>query len=162
MRRVGVTNGTMPSTSRRSMRPVFVLGLLSASALAAGAPENVLVVVNGDSWASTYLANEYGGLRDIAPDHFVVLRDVPSFERMTVEDFRTKILRPALDAAEKRGLGGQIDYVLYSTDFPTAIDVSADMEGKKIPPQITQPAAISGLTFLYQFTLAKNPGYLGL
>jgi hypothetical protein len=144
------------------MRPVFVLGLLSASALAAGAPENALVVVNGDSWASTYLANEYGALRDIAPDHFVVLRDLPSFERVTVDDFREKILRPALEAAEKRGLGGQIDYLLYSADFPTAIDVSADMAGKTFPQQITQPAAISGLTFFYQFTLAKNPGYLGL
>jgi tetratricopeptide (TPR) repeat protein len=144
------------------MRPVFVLGLVSATALAAGGPENVLVVVNGDSWASTYLANEYGALRDIAPQHFVVLRDLPSFERATVDDFREKILRPAIDAAEKRGLGAQIDYLLYSADFPTAIDVSADMAGKTFPQQITQPAAISGLTFLYQFTLAKNPAYLGL
>ena len=162
MRRVGVTNERMRSTSRRSMRPVIVLGLVSASALAAGGPENVLVVVNGDSWASTYLANEYGALRGIAPQHFVVLHDLPSFERVTVDDFREKILRPAIETAEKRGLGGQIDYLLYSADFPTAIDVSADMAGKTFPQQITQPAAISGLTFLYQFTLAKNPGYLGL
>ena len=54
----------------------------------------------------------------------VYLRDLPDFEKMGVEDFRTKILLPTLHAAELRGLASQIDCILYSADFPTAIDVS--------------------------------------
>ena len=37
-----------------------ILACRAASvAVAAGGPENALVVVNADSWASTYIANEY-------------------------------------------------------------------------------------------------------
>ncbi|MEO6788865.1 MAG: hypothetical protein ABI318_22310, partial [Chthoniobacteraceae bacterium] len=140
---------------------ITVLGPLCA-ARAGGGPENALVVVNADSWASTYIANEYVAARHIPPANVVRLRNLPDFERMSVENFRTLILGPALHAAEQRGLAAQIDYVLYSADFPTAIDVSGDLHGQQLPKAITQPAAINGLTYLYQFTMSKNAGYLGL
>lgn len=135
---------------------------LLALALTARGAENVLLVVNADSWASTYIANEYAAARGIPQGNIVEVRDLPSHERMSVQDFRERILQPALKAAETRGLAGQIDYLLYSADLPTAIDVSADTAGKEFPKVITQPAAINGLTFFYQFTLAKNTAYLGL
>jgi len=146
-------------------RPLFtaITCLLPASAApAGGGPENALVVVNADSWASTFIANEYIAARHIPPANVVRLRDLPDFERMSVEDFRTRILGPVLHAAEQRGLAGQIDYVLYSADFPWAIDVTSDIAGKQMPKVITQPASINGLTYLYPFTMAKNTGYLGL
>ncbi len=139
-----------------------IAAILPTTALAGGGPENALVVVNADSWASTFIANEYVAARHIPPANVVRLHNLPDFERMNVEDFRAKILAPVLHAAEQRGLAPQIDYVLYSADFPWAIDVTTDLAGQQMPKAITQPAAINGLTYLYQFTMAKNPGYLGL
>lgn len=136
--------------------------LILAGALSAQAADNALLVVNGDSWASTYLANEYAAARQIPPSHIVVLRDLPSFEHLGVEDFRTRILTPALRTAEQRGLAPQLDYLLYSADFPIAIDVSADLAGKQLPKVITQPASLTGLTYLYAFTQKKTAEYLGL
>lgn len=137
-----------------------LLTLLAAPA--ARASDNVLLVVNGDSWASTYLANEYAAARGIPASNLIVLRDLPSFEHLGVGDFREQILLPVLRTAEKRGLALQTDYVLYSADFPTAIDVSADMVGKQFPKPITQPASSTSLTYFYPLTQAKNPEYLGL
>ena len=142
-------------------KPLVTL-MTMAAALSAQAADNVLLVVNGDSWASTYIANEYAAARSIPASNMVVIRDLPSFEHMGVEDFRTRILRPALHTAEERGLAPQIDYLLYSADFPTAIDVTADMAGKQFPKPITQPASLTGLTFFYPLVQAKNPEYLGL
>ncbi len=142
------------------MRPLALLIVTTAALHAAGGPENALIVVNADSWASMTVANEYAAARGIPSANIVELHDLPSFERMNVEDFREKILRPVIKATDERGLGSQVDYVLYSSDFPTAIDVTADMAGKQFPQVITQPASINGLTFFYQFTLAKNSAYL--
>ena len=151
--------------SRGILRTLFPAGIACAAvsvALAGGGPENALVIVNADSWASTYIANEYVTARHIPPTNVLRLRNLPDFERMKVEDFRTKILAPALHTAEQRGIAGQIEYVLYSADFPWAIDVTSDLAGQKMPQVITQPAAINGLTCLYQFTMGKNTGYLGM
>jgi hypothetical protein len=139
-----------------------IMALCPAAARAGGGPENALIVVNADSWASTYIANEYIAARHIPPANVVRLRNLPDFERMSVENFRTLILTPVLQAAEKRGLAPQIDYILYRADFPWAIDVTNDVNGQHLPKAITQPAAINGLTYLYQFTMSKNAGYLGL
>ncbi len=159
-------NGHQPtlrfSGKLRALVAAGIATVSAAPALAAGGPENAMIVVNADSWASTFVANEYIAGRRIPAANVVRLRNLPSFERMSVEDFRTHILTPALQAAEQRGLAPQIDYLLYSADFPTAIDVTADLGGRPLPKAITQPAAINGLTYLYPFTMAKNPGYLGL
>lgn len=144
------------------LRRSLVLSFLFARAFAAGGPENALVVVNADSWASSAVANAYIAERGIPQANVVYLKDIPSFERISVEDFREKILQPVVRTAEQRGIARQVDYVFYSSDFPTAIDVTADMAGKQFPKVITQPASITGLTFFYQLTLSKNPGYLGM
>ncbi|MEO6741812.1 MAG: hypothetical protein ABIP20_16325 [Chthoniobacteraceae bacterium] len=159
-------------TGKSSIQPSFgILRILLAAAVACaaappasagGGPETALVVVNADSWASTFIANEYIAARHIPPTNVVRLRNLPGFEQMNVEDFRTKILAPVLHAAEQRGIAAQIDYVIYSADFPWAIDVTSDMAGKQFPKVISQPASINGLTYLYQFTMGKNPAYLGL
>ena len=128
----------------------------------AGGPENALVVVNADSWASMAVANAYIEGRGIPHSNVVYLKDIPSFERIGVEDFRQKILQPLVRTAEQRSIAKQVDYVLYSSDFPTAVDVTEDMAGKQFPKLITQPASLTGLTFFYQFALSKNPGYLGM
>ena len=153
------------SLSGGILRTLFTAGIACVAAsfaLAGGGPENALVVVNADSWASTFIANEYIAARHIPPANVIRLRNLPDFERINAEDFRTKILAPVLHTAEQRGIAGQIDYLLYSADFPAAIDVTSDLGGKQMPQVITQPAAINGLTYLYQFTMSKNPSYLGM
>ena len=162
---------SLPATSDpvapviRMLRFVFLAAFaitITSAVIAAGGPENALIVVNADSWASTCIANEYIAARKIPPTNVVYLRNLPEFERMGVDDFRAKILLPAFQHAEQQRISGQIDYVIYSADFPTAIDVSADIAGKKLPQVITQPASINGLTFLYALTLSKNVNYLSL
>ena len=160
--RTGKFSSPPSSAKFRALVAAAVAHVSASVALAGGGPENALVVVNADSWASTFIANEYIAARHIPPANVVRLRNLPDFERMNVEDFRVKILGPVLHAAEQRGLAPQIDYVLYSADFPWAIDVTADLAGKQMPKVSTQPAAINGLTYLYPFTMAKNTGYLGL
>ena len=145
-------------------RVPLAAGVACAAGIASAAtgPENALLVVNADSWASTAIANEYIVTRRIPPPNVVRLRNLPSFEYMNVEDFRTKILGPLLRTAELRGIAPQLDCVIFSADFPWAIDVSADMAGKQFSKAISQPASITGLTYLYQFTMRKDPNYLGL
>ncbi len=145
----------------RALLAACIVCAMHAASAATG-PENTLLVVNADSWASAFIANEYIAARHIPPANVVRLRNLPSFERMNVEDFRVKILGPLLRTAEQRGIAPQLDCVVFSADFPWAIDVSADMAGKQFPKAISQPASITGLTYLYQLTMGKNPSYLGL
>ena len=147
---------------RRALIAAALICLAATPARAAGAPENAAVVVNADSWASMTVANEYIHLRQIPPSNVIYLSGLTSFERMGVEDFRQQILRPVLKAIEERGLTDQIDYVLYSSDFPYDIGVSDDVAKRPMPQILTPEAAINGLTYLYQFVLAKDIRYLDM
>ena len=139
---------------------VLLIALSASLTHAAGGPESAVVVVNADSWASTYLANQYIHARGIPAANVVFLRDLPSFERMPVEAFREQILRPVQKTIEARKLVNQIDYVLYSADFPTTVDVKADIGERTLPKVITPQASINSMTYLHQLVLAKNPSYL--
>lgn len=125
-------------------------------------PENVIVVVNADSWASRRIANEYVRLRGIPASHVVVVDGLSHFERIDVEQFRQRILTPVLRSIEERKLVPQIDAIVYSVDLPTTIDVRGDVGTRKLPPVLTLDASINGLTYLYPFVLAKNIRYLDL
>jgi len=139
-----------------------LLGLGLRAAYAGGMPENAVVVVNADSWASMRVANEYVRLRQIPTANVIYLPGLSDFERVGIEEFRQQVLLPVLQAVKERGLDGQIDYVLYSADFPTAIGVSADVGSRKLPRIFTQDAAVNGLTYLHRFVLDKDIRYLDL
>ncbi len=125
-------------------------------------PENVAVVVNADSWASKAVANEFIHLRQVPACNVVYLGDLPNFEQVDIETFRTKILRPVLTTLARRGLSDQIDCVAYSSDLPWRINVASDMKARAFPKYITAAASINGLTFLHNYVLAKDPNYLDL
>ena len=93
------------------------------SALAGGGPENVLVVVNEDSDSSKLIANHYIALRNIPDRNVVYLNRIPFKEATDFETFESRILRPVLRAIEDRELAGSIDYIVYSSDFPTSIRI---------------------------------------
>lgn len=140
---------------------VVALGVEKVS-VAGLAPESVLLVVNGDSPASLSVANEYAHLRNIPDINIVTLTGVTNVEQLPVEEFRQQILGPVLTAIDRRGLQSQIRCVAYSADLPTAIHVSSDVGGRKLPQILTPVASINGLTYLHQLTTAKDIRYLDL
>ncbi|MGI9014980.1 MAG: TIGR03790 family protein [Phycisphaerales bacterium] len=141
---------------------VFLAMTIAFAALAGGGPENVAVVVNSDSWASKAVANTYIHLRNIPPGNVVYLDDVPTFETISVDDFREKILGPTLQQLDVRKLAAQIDCIVYSTDLPYAVDVKSDVEGITLPQVIRPTGSINGLTYLFGPVMAKQPVYLDL
>lgn len=127
-------------------------------------PESVAVVVNADSWASVAVANEYIHLRRIPAINVVYLHlaDLPNFEIIDVETFRTRILGPVLMTLQQRKLAPQIDAIAYSADLPYAVNPAKDSQGKNLPRMITQLSSINGLTYLYMLVLNKDVRYLQL
>jgi hypothetical protein len=140
---------------------LLALALLLSAAHAGGGPENAAVVINADSWASMTVANEFIHLRHIPAGNVVYLTRVGDIEQTNVETFREKILRPVLAQLEQRGLAAQIDYLVYSSDLPTQINISSDLQDQH-PKIITPYASINGLTYLCGYVLSKAQGYAGL
>jgi uncharacterized protein (TIGR03790 family) len=130
---------------------VTVLLAATGPALAGGGPENVFLVVNSRGAKSKEVANHYIAIRRIPSCNvFYVAAPVDSFI-ITGEDFRDKILLPALAEIEKRGLRPQIDYVVYSCEFPCRVDC-AKMLNVPNDASATRPtASLTGATYLYQF-----------
>lgn len=133
-----------------SLLALSCLLALPAAALAGGGAQNVLVVVNPNSWASMTVANEFIHARNIPDSNVLFLPFTLDRKDDTIDldTFRTKILQPVLAAIKDRGLEGQINTVAYSSDFPTAIDTGT--EGYK------NIAAINGLTYLYEAVQKKD------
>ena len=158
-------------------------GVLMASASAAwagGGPENVLLIVNPESADSLAIANHYVRLRDIPQDNLLFVPWNPREEMTDVDVFRTKILMPILQAIYARGLMNQVDYIVYSADFPWGIRLYRDIEkfkeklrqesagatkdgkGREWPVQFTAVGSINGLTYLWQGVAAVHPMYFSL
>lgn len=137
---------------------------------ASGGPESVLLVVNPRSPDSMCIANHYAALRRIPQNNFLFLEWDPKAETADVNTFRDKILLPVLRAAKMPIFGRQIDYVVYSSDFPSAIRIDDDITKFKAllekqkpakeekPPAkstswmtyVTPMASINGLTYLWE------------
>jgi hypothetical protein len=156
----------------------WVLGL---SAWATGGPENVLLVVNPRSQDSLCIANHFQALRHIPRLNVFYLDWDPKLETTDVDTFREKILKPVIQAAilPNRGQpvrGRQIDYIVYSSDFPWGIQIDADLKKfredleKQSPTKTPAPdpkkptwmtyctplASLNGLTYLWQPVLVKG------
>ena len=138
--------------------------------------ENVLLVVNDRSRSSKLIANHYVELRSIPDQNVVLLKGIPDRERISSKLFRSQILKPILAEIEKRKLGRQIDYVVYSADFPTQIaikdEVKSFMEaiakatGRKTAggmQKIYNPmASINSMTYFVGRVLADEPTWIAL
>ena len=159
-----------------------------ASVLAGGGPEGVLLVVNPLSSSSVTIANHYIALREIPADNVLYVPWTPNNKTTDIDTFRRQILLPVLRSIQKRRLTGQIDYVVYSSDFPTRINLKSDVrtfteamrpkpapetDGKEKPdseqaakpvwPAVLSPVgSANGLTYLWQPVMAKTPEYFEL
>jgi uncharacterized protein (TIGR03790 family) len=144
-----------------------------STAWAGGGPENVVLLVNENSPASKAIANLYVELRQVPPSNVIYLNlpfpaddDVISFKQ-----FRERILLPAFEQIKARRLEAQIDYIIYSADFPSAVTID-DAIGrlKKDQPELTPDelkafrpyASITALTFFAGAVLAESNSFLSL
>ncbi|RMF42149.1 MAG: hypothetical protein D6753_08290 [Planctomycetota bacterium] len=143
--------------------------VIAACALAGGVPRahaglssaETVVVVNGDSFQSRTVANHYVYLRNIPPQNVIVLRDVPNSEEIDADTFRQRILSPLLLELDARKLAPTVQCIAYSADFPTAIDISKDLQGlDNLHKVFTRKASITGLTYLYLIARQANPAYI--
>ena len=141
---------------------VGLLTTVGATARAGGGPENVFLLVNSHSEASKTIANHYIQLRDIPASNVFYLNWQGSLERVRVSEFRQKILQPALAAMHERGLGQQIDYLVYSSDFPWSVGLKSDFFETKLPKHLRPIGSITGVTYLWRFTQAKSLGVLAM
>ena len=135
---------------------------MSARSGAGLGPENVLVVANASNPTSVRIAREYVRLRRIPDSNLVMLPDVPSGPAVSLDEFRSRILGPIFAAMKGRRLERQIACVAYSSGFPYAVDVSKAMAGRSFPRYITQPASLTGLTYLHTLLDAEEPVYLAM
>ncbi|GAB5404783.1 MAG: hypothetical protein Aurels2KO_30140 [Aureliella sp.] len=144
---------------------MFLLTLLAPAgdhrARAGLAASDVAVVVNANSPNSRTLANHYVALRGIPSINVIFLDSVPASESISIEDFKSKILLPVLQTLEKRKIAGHIQCVAYSADFPTAVNISPQLEKLgELPKYLTPTASINALTFFYQSVLRDDPSYI--
>jgi hypothetical protein len=136
--------------------------LAPRSASAGGGPENYFLVVNSASSSSLTIANHYVELRKIPPSNVLYLEWRGDLHTTDINTFRNQILGPALRAIDARELTTHIDGIVYSSDFPYNIDISAefsDQDRKTAIPQNPPYATLNALTFYYQMVLAKQPIY---
>jgi len=119
-------------------------------AQAGGGPENVALIVNIRSWASTTIALNYASLRQIPASNIVYIDWPYSTEKTDVQTFRTVILGQISSALAANHLSDQIDYIVYSSDFPSAIDFKADTGGVDRGPLATPLGSITSMTFASQ------------
>ena len=148
--------------------PFFALclawSILLSDRLQAGlSAENVVVIVNADSHESRTLANHYVQQREIPSSNVIFLSGVPSGLKISLRDFKAKILRPLLAELDQRRAAAHVRVVAYSAGFPTSVDIGehtrqlTDPEQKKYQKPT---ASLTGLTYFYQFVLGDSPRYL--
>ena len=149
-----------PTLSSIRLAMLLVLSLSPVAARAGGGPENVFLVVNSESADSLAVANAFAALRGVPPINVLMLPWTDGTESTTIESFRTGLLAPILRAIDARNLSTQIDYIVYSCDFPWRIDFA-----KELPPQLVgkdkyPSGSLTGMTMLYGSVQNRRPDYL--
>ena len=151
--------------SGKTPAAAFLLVLICLTrAHASPGPENLLIVVNAKDSDSIAISEEYARLRQIPACNILLLDSVPKGPYVSADAFRNKILQPVLAAIRARDLDRQIDCIAYSTGFPFGINTSGDAEAAKValPRHLAPMGSLTGLTYLYQTVLARDPAYHGL
>lgn len=129
---------------------------ISGDCRGGGGPENIFLVVNSASPDSLTVANHYIDLRQIPPQNVFYLPWKRSTAGTSGRVFRDEILKPVLDEMNQRKLGGQVDYVVYSCDFPWRIAFEKDFPDEQFPPYLKPTASLTGATYLWSFVVNKR------
>jgi uncharacterized protein (TIGR03790 family) len=134
------------------------LAVTPQGAHAGGGPENVFLVVNSNSDSSKTVANHYIELRKIPPNNVFYVDWKGSLGVCSGKNFREQILLPALKAIEDRNLTRQIDYLVYSTDFPWRMELRSVFPDDEFKAPFDPVASSTGATYLAAYMASENPG----
>lgn len=141
---------------------LLLIAALAVPAWAGGGPESVAIVANPRSWASLTVANHYASLRQI-PEANILYIDWPyPTDKIDAETFRQALLSPAFGVLRQRGILDQIDYVIYSSDFPWSIDFARDLGSTKLPEQMKPVGSLTSMTYAANQLLQKDYHFIGL
>ncbi len=150
-------------TSRIAVAAMALLLLGSFTRSSAGtSPETTLLAVNADSPLSLTVANLWMELRPIPQRHVVWLHDIPTLETISMEGFRNRILQPIQNFLKKEELEGEIDTIVYSADFPFAVNIQKVLKKNGIRDHhyIGKSGALTGLTFFTNEVLAGRADFI--
>lgn len=155
----------MPQPSAFRFCVVFLCLLVGLTAgvpdlRAGGGPENVFLVVNASSPDSLAVANAFAALRGVPPINVLMLPWQGSTETVPIATFREELLRPILQAIDARKLSPQIDYVVYSSDFPWQIDFTAELPAALVGKDKFPCGSLTGMTTLFAAVQQGSPAYL--
>jgi uncharacterized protein (TIGR03790 family) len=128
-----------------------------STAVAGGGPENVLLLVNSHSPSSMAIANNYIQLRNIPAWNVVYIDWDGPLEECGAIRFRDQILKPILTAIADRKLSAQIDYVVYSSDFPWKIGLKPMFPKEEFAPTFKPYCSLNGATYLWHYIAEANP-----
>jgi uncharacterized protein (TIGR03790 family) len=128
-------------------------------AMAGGGPENVFLVVNPQRSDSLTIANHYISLRQIPSSNVFFLEWDGAMDAIPVGEFRERFLKPIFEEIGRRHLVEQIDHIVYSSGYPFAVDFAEDFVGGSHETTGTR-AALTGMTYLYQQVMARDPSYV--
>lgn len=151
----------------------FALFCCCGVSQAGGGPENLVLIVNADSQTSKLIANYYIQLRDIPARNVIYLGSVPKESVTNFARFKNRILIPIIKQIQLKGLVEQIDYVVYSADFPTAVNIGEEVNElrrlveenstQKFNSQIFRPvASINSLTYFMRQVIEGDKSYISL
>ncbi len=138
----------------------LAVALVASSIWAGGGSENVMLVVNSNSLNSKTIANHYIALRNLPASNVVYIDWRGGLEAAQGIYFSQQILEPTIKAISERGLASQIDYVVYSCDFPSRINLTSLMPDFQFGMATKPEASCTGATFLWQYVRDKNPAIL--
>ncbi|HEX3601519.1 MAG TPA: TIGR03790 family protein, partial [Lacipirellulaceae bacterium] len=124
---------------------------------AGGGPENVLLVVNANSESSKTIANCYIELRKIPASNVLYIDWKGSLDSDSGVNFRDKILAPIIRTLDDRHLTTQIDYIVYSSDFPWRFGLRAVYPDHTFTDPFDPWASLTGVTYLLPFILGNHP-----
>jgi hypothetical protein len=154
-----------PTFRMRRLLAAAGLALLAATvsilpAWAGGGPENVAVVVNPTSSESLAVANSFVAARRIPAINVFMVPWPGSKDATTINRFRAEILAPILRGIESRRLAAQIDYIVYSADFPWRIDYREALPPELVKQDTFPSGSLTGMTTLYAAVQGNGPGWL--
>jgi len=137
-------------------------GLFQSQGMAGGGPENVFLLVNSLSQDSMTIANHYVKMRKIPPSNVHYLEWDKEKWWIHGKTFREEVLLPVLNEIKQRGLAGQIDYLVYSCDFPWQVNFVDEYPDEKFTPAYQPRGSITGTSYLWAFVKDKRKEMFGI
>lgn len=134
----------------------IVLASMADCCSGGGGPENIFLVVNPTSIDSMTVANHYVHLRQVPPQNIFYLPFKRPKTQTVGSVFRDEILKPIFEEIKSRELSGQIDYLVYSCDYPWRVNFQKDYPEEKFPRQLLPVASLTGASYLWPMSAGKR------